>query len=64
MSALIDEDLELMRSAETSEPRAMLGLTIASALAKKNDATLSLRNHPQGGLEAIVRWANAASLGA
>jgi signal transduction histidine kinase len=33
-----------------------LGLTIARALAEKNGATLSLRNHPEGGLEATVLW--------
>ena len=29
---------------------------IARTLAEKNGATLKLRNHPEGGLEAIVRW--------
>jgi signal transduction histidine kinase len=33
-----------------------LGLTIARTLAEKNGATLSVRNHPEGGLEAIVEW--------
>jgi signal transduction histidine kinase len=33
-----------------------LGLTIARALAEKNGASLTLRNHPEGGLEATVRW--------
>lgn len=33
-----------------------LGLTIARALAEKNSALLALRNHPDGGLEATVRW--------
>lgn len=31
-----------------------LGLTIAKALAEKNDATLGLANHPDGGLEATL----------
>lgn len=31
-----------------------LGLTIAKALAEKNDATLNLANHPDGGLEACL----------
>jgi signal transduction histidine kinase len=31
-----------------------LGLTIAKALAEKNDATLNLANHPDGGLEASL----------
>ena len=33
-----------------------LGLTIARTLAEKNGATLTLRNHPDGGLEATVCW--------
>jgi signal transduction histidine kinase len=33
-----------------------LGLTIARTLAEKNGATLTLRNHPEGGLEATVHW--------
>jgi signal transduction histidine kinase len=33
-----------------------LGLTIARMLAAKIGATLTLRNHPEGGLEAQVRW--------
>ncbi len=33
-----------------------LGLTIARVLAERNGASLTLRNHPQGGLEAILRW--------
>ncbi|MGE8226603.1 MAG: ATP-binding protein, partial [Stenotrophomonas sp.] len=46
--------LETSRSRETGG--AGLGLTIARALAEKDGASLILRNHPQGGLEAIVRW--------
>jgi signal transduction histidine kinase len=46
--------VENSRSRETGG--AGLGLTIARALADKNGATLSLRNHPEGGLEATVRW--------
>ncbi len=33
-----------------------LGLTIARMLATKTGATLTLRNHPEGGLEAQVMW--------
>jgi signal transduction histidine kinase len=33
-----------------------LGLTIARMLAAKIGATLTLRNHPEGGLEAQVKW--------
>ena len=36
-----------------------LGLTIARMLAAKIGASLKLRNHPDGGLEAEVRWLNA-----
>ncbi len=36
-----------------------LGLTIARMLAAKIGATLTLRNHPDGGLEAQVRWLTA-----
>jgi signal transduction histidine kinase len=40
-----------------------LGLTIARTLAEKNGAVLTLRNHPEGGLEALVRWPAAAVQG-
>jgi signal transduction histidine kinase len=46
--------LETSRSRETGG--AGLGLTIARALAEKDGAWLVLRNHPQGGLEAVVEW--------
>jgi signal transduction histidine kinase len=46
--------LEDSRSRQTGG--AGLGLTIARTLAEKNGATLALRNHPEGGLEAIVHW--------
>ncbi|PTT61283.1 ATP-binding protein [Stenotrophomonas sp. HMWF003] len=46
--------LETSRSRETGG--AGLGLTIARALAEKDGARLVLRNHPQGGLEAVVEW--------
>lgn len=36
-----------------------LGLTIARMLAAKIGATLTLRNHPEGGLEAQVQWLSA-----
>ena len=39
-----------------------LGLTIARTLAEKNSASLSLRNHPDGGLEATVCWRNVSEL--
>src|SRR5690606_4055626 len=50
--------LETSRSRQTGG--AGLGLTIARALAEKDGAALHLRNHPQGGLEAIVRWTSPA----
>lgn len=46
--------VESSRSRETGG--AGLGLTIARTLAEKNGATLTLRNHPEGGLEAVVHW--------
>ena len=39
-----------------------LGLTIARMLAEKNGAKLTLRNHPDGGLEAVTQWANIEAL--
>ena len=33
-----------------------LGLTIARTLAEKNGATVRLRNHPEGGVEASVHF--------
>jgi len=46
--------VEGSRSRETGG--AGLGLTIARTLAEKNGARLTLRNHPEGGLEAVVHW--------
>lgn len=46
--------LETSRSRQTGG--AGLGLTIARALAENNQATVTLQNRPEGGLEAIVRW--------
>jgi signal transduction histidine kinase len=46
--------VEGSRSRETGG--AGLGLTIARTLAEKNGASLKLRNHPEGGLEAVVDW--------
>ncbi|MQP77212.1 HAMP domain-containing protein [Stenotrophomonas sp. MYb238] len=50
--------LETSRSRQTGG--AGLGLTIARTLAEKNGATLVLRNHPDGGLEAVVAWPSPA----
>jgi signal transduction histidine kinase len=52
---------EASRSRETGGTG--LGLTIARMLASKIGATLTLRNHPGGGLEAEVKW-NLAELSA
>lgn len=46
--------LETSRSRDTGG--AGLGLAIAKALADSDGAQLQLRNHPGGGLEAIVSW--------
>jgi signal transduction histidine kinase len=46
--------LESSRSRESGGSG--LGLTIARNLARKNGATVVLRNHPEGGLEATVCW--------
>lgn len=50
--------LEDSRSRETGGSG--LGLTIAKALAQKNDATLQLRNLPEGGLEARLEFSQAS----
>lgn len=46
--------LETSRSRQTGG--AGLGLTIARTLAANDDATLTLMNREQGGLEAVVHW--------
>jgi signal transduction histidine kinase len=48
---------EIGRRREVETPG--LGLTIARALALQSGATLTLRNHPGGGLEAWVTWPKA-----
>ncbi len=48
---------EASRSRETGSTG--LGLTIARTLAQKSGATLTLRDHPGGGLEARVTWSSA-----
>ncbi|HAU81915.1 MAG TPA: two-component sensor histidine kinase, partial [Stenotrophomonas sp.] len=57
LEAVFDPFVRLETSRSRQTGGAGLGLTIARALAEKDGATLHLRNHPQGGLEAIVRWA-------
>jgi len=60
LEAVFDPFVRLETSRSRQTGGAGLGLTIARALAEKDGATLHLRNHPQGGLEAIVRWAAPA----
>lgn len=60
LEAVFDPFVRLEASRSRQTGGAGLGLTIARALAEKDGATLHLRNHPQGGLEAIVRWAAPA----
>ncbi len=56
LEAVFDPFVRLETSRSRDTGGAGLGLTIARALAEKDGATLHLRNHPQGGLEAVVRW--------
>ncbi|MEN5206058.1 ATP-binding protein [Stenotrophomonas sp. TWI700] len=60
LEAVFDPFVRLETSRSRQTGGAGLGLTIARALAEKDGATLHLRNHPQGGLEAIVRWTSPA----
>lgn len=57
LEAVFDPFVRLETSRSRQTGGAGLGLTIARALAEKDGATLHLRNHPLGGLEAVVRWA-------
>jgi signal transduction histidine kinase len=52
--------LESSRSRDTGGSG--LGLTIARGLAAKNDASLKLRNHPEGGLEASVHFKTGSAM--
>lgn len=56
LEAVFDPFLRLETSRSRETGGAGLGLTIARALAEKDGASLSLRNHPDGGLEAVVGW--------
>jgi signal transduction histidine kinase len=61
--ALLERAFDPFVRAEGSRSRETggtgLGLTIARALALQSGATLTLRNHPGGGLEAWVTWPKA-----
>ena len=50
---------EPFRRVETSRSRETggtgIGLTIARAIAERHGGTLTLRNHPEGGLEAVLQ---------
>jgi signal transduction histidine kinase len=56
---VLDSVFEPFFRVETSRSRDTggvgLGLTIARTLAARNGASIALRNHPEGGVEAIVR---------
>ncbi len=56
LEAVFDPFVRLETSRSRQTGGAGLGLTIARALAGKDGARLSLHNHPQGGLEAVVYW--------
>jgi len=56
LEAVFDPFVRLEGSRSRDTGGAGLGLTIARALAEKDGARLQLRNHPLGGLEAVVRW--------
>ena len=57
LEAVFDPFVRLETSRSRDTGGAGLGLTIARALAEKDGARLTLRNHPEGGLEAVVHWA-------
>jgi signal transduction histidine kinase len=54
MELVFEPFVRLESSAASAVDGVGLGLTIARMLAEKNDAELTLRNHPEGGLEASV----------
>jgi signal transduction histidine kinase len=60
--ALLERAFDPFVRAEDSRSRETggtgLGLTIARTLSLQSGATLTLRNHPEGGLEARVTWTN------
>ena len=56
LEAVFDPFVRLETSRSRDTGGAGLGLTIARALAEKDGARLMLRNHPLGGLEAVVEW--------
>lgn len=57
MDSVFDPFVRLEDSRSRDTGGAGLGLAIAKALADRDGAQLSLHNHPEGGLEAVVRWA-------
>ncbi len=61
LEKVLDPFVRVDNSRSRQTGGAGLGLTIARTLAEKNGATLSLRNHPEGGLEAIVKWPATAA---
>lgn len=60
LDAILEPFVRLEDSRSRDTGGAGLGLAIARALAEKNGARLSLRNHPEGGLEAELVFAATA----
>ena len=56
MDSVFDPFVRLETSRSRDTGGAGLGLAIARTLAEKDGASLRLRNHPDGGLEATVHW--------
>lgn len=60
LETVLDPFVRLEESRSRDTGGAGLGLAIARGLLEKDGATLTLANHPEGGLVAEVRWKNAA----
>jgi signal transduction histidine kinase len=56
LEAVFDPFVRMETSRSRATGGAGLGLTIARTLAEKDGAALTLRNRPEGGLMAEVRW--------
>ncbi|WP_374576168.1 ATP-binding protein [Phenylobacterium sp.] len=54
LEAVFDPFMRLEDSRSRETGGSGLGLTIARALAERNGGSLTLRNHPEGGLEAVL----------
>jgi signal transduction histidine kinase len=62
MERVFDPFIRLEASRSRESGGAGLGLTIARKLAEASGATLMLHNNPEGGLEAVVRWADGTGI--